>query len=172
MANLVIPVGQYFDTDNVISVKVPAGQTLSDGAILVASVLDTATGNDVYAATVPAAVTDDYLCMVVGDEFYEDSQGNRLGVSDPTQITYKAGNIVRAYRLVKSRRFKISDGAITGTPVIGQFLIPTAASTTLTAAATVGTAKYAFMVEKLAVNVSYAGLTPVTGVIARLVVAE
>lgn len=171
MANLVIPYDKYFDTKNVISVRA-ASDALDDGYLIQASSLVTGE-RDVYTATQINAITLNYLAMVVGYNFYEDSLGNRPNVSDPTQITYPAGSDVTAYRLIKNSRFFMSSGTYTGTPAVGQFLIPTADAYTWAAAASLGgTELYAFIVEAISVTGSYRGLNGITGVIARVAVGD
>lgn len=172
MANVVIPMDKYFDSRNVISVQA-ASDTLDDGYVVQAKTLVT-DEIDVYQATQVTAITADELALVVGYEFYEDSLGNRPNVTDPTQITYAAGTPVTAYRLVKNARFFISDDAIgTGTPAVGQFLIPDANEYELEAVATVGgTEKYVLTVEKINHKGTYRGLNAVNGVIARVTLGD
>ena len=173
MANVVIPLDEYRDSFNIVSVKVPASTTYDDGSICVATTLSTVTGEgDTYASTVTTAVDTDHLVMVVGDEYYEDSNGNRINITDPTEITYRAGSVVRAYSLRRRARFAMSSGTYTGTPVVGEFLIPTANAQTWAAAAAIGTAKYALQVEAINQNITYTGLNAVTGVIARVVTGD
>ncbi len=170
MGNFAKPRGTYFDTDNIISVTIPAGSTLSDGACVQASALNEDKGNDLYDAIVPTANTLDYLAIIAGDEYYQDALGNRIEITNPTNIEYQAGSRVRAYRLPKARRWDISNGAIVGTPVVGQFLIPTANSEDWTVSASVDAAvNYAFIIEKIDVNITYTGLTALKGVVARVV---
>lgn len=172
MANLAIPMDKWFDSRNVISVQA-ASDTLDDGYIVQADTL--VTGEiDVYQAEQATAITATDLAMVVGYEFYEDSLGNRPNITDPTQITYAAGTPVTAYRLVKNARFFISNDAITtGTPAVGEVLIPTANNYEWTATASAGgTELYVLTVEAINHNGSYRGLTAIPGVIARVTLGD
>ena len=168
---LVIPYDKYFDTENVISVQA-ASDTLDDGYLVQATSLITGE-NDIYTATQISAITANYLAMVVGYNFYQDTLGNRPNISDPTSITYPSGTPVTAYRLKKNARFFMSADTYTGTAVVNQFLIPTASAYTWAAAASLGgTELYGLIVERIGVAETYRGLNSITGVIARVVVGD
>ena len=145
--------------------------TLDDGNIVVATTLSTDTfEDDVYAVTQPALSTDGNLAIVVGEEFYQDASGNRINITDPTDITYPAGAIIRAVRPEIDMTFKISNAAITGTAVLGEYLIPADTSYEWVPSATIpANNKLALRVERAAKNISFKGNTPIVGVEARVV---
>ncbi len=171
MANLAFSKDIFGDNYEVLYVQSAA--TLDDGEVVVATTLSTVYGEgDVYTATTPVANTDGDLVMVLGEEFYQDAFGNRINITDPTKIDYPAGTIVRAVRPNTGRRFAISSGAYTGTPVLAQYLIPTAGAKTWAASATIpASVKFALKVDFIG-NISSKGNTPIAGVVARVVTAD
>lgn len=161
----------YGDNHEIIYVK--STDKLEAGQIVVATTLSTVSDEgDVYVATTPVANTDGDLAIVVGEEFYEDEYGNRIGITDPTKIDYPAGKPVRAIKPNLGRKFAISDTAITGTAVVGEYLIPTAGTKGWTASATIpASVKFAMLVEFKG-SVSFKGNKNIAGVIARTVISN
>lgn len=173
MANIARCLNQVTDDHAVIGV-VSAADTLDDGYIVVADEL-TADSENVYTATKPAAITDGNLAIVVGDKVYEDANGNRILINDPTQIDYKAGRAVRAYRPEMGMRFAVDQNAIdsgtVGNVAVGKYLIPKASSYLMDVADDLtGGSVFAFKVEK--VSTFSVGIETVANVIVRVVKAE
>lgn len=171
MPNLAFALDVY--GDNYEFVYVQSTGTLDDGEVVVATTLSTDNGEEsIYDVTTPTANTASDLVMVLGEEFFQTSQGDRLNRTDPTLIDYPAGTVVRAVRPAVGRRFAISTGAYTGTPVLGQYLIPTANAKTFAASATIpASVKFAIKVDFIG-NISTRGNTPITGIKGRVVVAS
>lgn len=172
MANLAFAKDVYGDNHEVIYVQ-SAAATLDDGMVVAATTLSTVEGEgDIYVVTTPVANTDVDLAIVVGEEFYQTANGDRLNITDPTKIDYPVGTVVRGIRPNVGRRFALSTGTYTGSPVLGEFLIPTAGATTWAASATIpADVKLVLKVEFIG-NISFKGNTPITGVVARVVVAD
>lgn len=165
-----IPMDKYYDSKNVISVQAVTDE-LKDGYVVKADAL--VDGEiDIYNAEQITAITEDSLAMVVGYEYYEDDNSNRINITDPTKIVYVAGKPVLAYRLLKNARFVLSTDAYTGTAVVGEYLNPTASSYLLTASATPGVdVKYMLQVEKLGYK-TYRGLNAIDGIVVRVVIGD
>ena len=170
MANLAY-LRESSNISNYKIINVVGTAELDDGNVVVASTLSTTSlQDDVYTAAQPAAATDGNLAIIIGEEFYQDSDGNRINITDPTKITYPTGTIVRAVRPEIDMGFKISNTAITGTAVLGQYLIPTATSYEFTASSTIpSNNKLALKVERVSKNIAPKGNSPITGVEARVV---
>lgn len=170
MANLVLKRDNYGDDYELIYVKGSA--TLDDGNLVVATTLSTDSFEEgVYTATQATANTASSLAMIVAEEYYEDANGNRINITDPTDITYRSGTIIRAIRPAVGRRFAISNSAVgSGTPAVGQFLVPTANDFEFTAATTLADdINFALRVEAINENISFKGNTPIVGVEAIVV---
>lgn len=171
MANVAFLKDVYGDNHEIIYVKVPASTTLDDGNLVVADTLSTVSDEgDVYTATQATANTADNLAIIVGEEYYQDDEGNRINITDPTKIDYSAGQIVRAIRPSVGRKFAISNDALaSGSVTVGQYVIPTANSYELTPAASIpADVKFALKVE-FAGTISFRGNRKIAGFIGRMV---
>jgi hypothetical protein len=170
MANLAYAKDRMGDNEKIISVK-SAADTLDDGYLVVAETLSTTYGeSDVYVCTKPAAATDGSLAMIIGENFYEDTLGNRPDVDDPTKITYTSGDVVRAVRPHVDMRFALSDSCIDGTTVLGQYIIPTASAYTWDESATIPNDTCLVAKVEYKGTISTIGGVAVSGIIARVVV--
>lgn len=171
MANIGVNLDNLNDDRYVIAVQA-AVDTLDDGNIVIAASL-LANERTVYVAGKPAAVDDDELAVIMGANVYEDAAGNRIDISDPTQITYPPLKTVRALRLPKAQHVKIDKNAVEVASqadfVVGKFLSPTIASYKWTAAATIAlNATIALKIEAL--EFTEVGLQGVETAICRVVV--
>lgn len=158
------------DYENIDFVQV-ATDTLQNGFLvgadtIVGTFLD---GNGaLYNPTKPVAITDANLAIVCAEEYYQDELGNRINVSDPTVLTFKTGQRVRIIRPAMNKKYFVSNGLITGTVVVGQYLIPTAGAYGWTVAADLtGNPKVALKIEEINVNDTFVGLQAVAGVRVR-----
>lgn len=106
-----------------------------------------ATGErEVFDVSVPATATlatAEVLLIAAPEVMYEGYKGLK-------DFTITAGTATKAYRLETGDIFTVTDDAITGTTVVGQYVIPANASLKLAAAAdlTGGTKFAAKVIEK------------------------
>lgn len=145
-------------------IRVPAGEELHAGHVVVAESLDAALrGNySVYAPTKVADATKDDVALILDGGFETLADGRRPdGQPDYTQYTFGEGEVVTALRLnVPNPKFELSVDACddtvsaalaAGTLVAGDNLIPKAAQYELTYSkkGTAVTAKNYLTVEAL-----------------------
>lgn len=126
---------------------------------------------DLYTIATPDAVTTDEVVMVVGAEVYVDTNGVRVPIHNKANFTYVATRPVRAYRLRAGMRFKINTSAISGTPVVGQYVIPANGTFQPTAAADLtGNTRVAFIVEETGASCNiFTGKTAIPATIIRVI---
>lgn len=156
-----------FDGD-VLSVQASSSATpLDDGYMCKLSALVT-NERDLYTVVVPADITVDDMVIIVGAETYIDSNGYRVPIHDKTAWTYAGDRPVRAYRPRAGMRFIISNTAISGTPVEGEFIIAQNASYTLAASASAGSGLVVFQVEETSVSMPGPGKNLTTGTLVRV----
>lgn len=155
--------------EDVISVKYSIGR-IDDGALVKPTSLVSGE-RDLYTAIAPTDVTKDEVVIVAPADVYQLDNGMRIPVTDPTQIDYPANRPLRAYKLKEGKRFKINTSAITGTPVVDQFVVPVNAGTTMAVAADLtGATKIAFVVEETGATCNiFVGATTVPATILRVV---
>lgn len=157
-----------FDAD-VLSVQ-HASTALDDG--YVGELTGLVSGErDLYAIATATAVTTNEVVMVVGAEVHIDAFGFRTPVHNKATFTYIAGMPVRAYRMRVGMRFKINTSAISGTPVVGQYVIPANGTFTLASAATLaGGTRLAFVVEETGSTCNiFTGKTAIPATIIRVI---
>jgi len=127
---------------------------------------------DLYLIAVPADVTTEEVVMVVGAEVYVDANGMRIPLHNKASFTYVATRPVRAYRLRTGMRFKVNTAGISGSPVVGQYVIPANGTFTYAAAADLsGGTRIAFVVEETGTATCniFTGKTMVDATIIRVV---
>jgi hypothetical protein len=148
MANIIEIMNELNVDTDVLSVQLVAATPLDDGYVGKLSALVT-NERDLYTIAVPGAVTTDELVIIAGDEVYLDALGLRSPIHDKTQYTYPGDRPVRAIRPKPGMRFKINTAAISGTPVVNQFVIAQNSSFQLVAAANLsGGTRLAFVVDE------------------------
>lgn len=141
-------------------IRVPAGEELHAGQVVVAESLDATLGYgnwDVYAPTKVANAASDRVAIILDGGFETLNDGRRPeGQPDYTQYTFKAGEVVTAHRLMPEVRFEISKEALSedaaeATIAVGDNLIPAASQweLDLSAASEAVTAKTYLKVEAL-----------------------
>lgn len=146
-SNVIEVMDEYVDPSDIISVK-HATVRLDDANVVALNGLVTGE-RDLYNAVAPSAVTTDEVVIIAPADVYQLSNGMRIPITDPTQVDYPIGRPLRAYKLRENRRFKVSNTAISGTPVAGQYAIPANGSYGLAAASDLtGGTKIAFIVEE------------------------
>ena len=139
-------------------IRVPAGNTLHAGQVVVAEELDAGLGYGNWDVYTPAKVTDaakQNVAIILDGGFETLSDGRRPdGNPDYTQYEFIAGDVVTAHRLLPETRYEVSidacDNAVAGATVVpGDNLIPKAGQYELTysAKATAVTAKNYLTVE-------------------------
>ena len=168
MANIVEFMNEaVFDAD-VLSVQ--SATPLDDGYVGILDGLESGE-RDLYTIVPANDVTTDEVVMVVGAEVYIDANGMRVPLHNKASFTYVADRPIRAYRLRTGMRFKISNTAITGTPVLDQFIVPQNSAFGLAIAATLaGGTRVAFVVEETGATVNiFTGKTLVPATIVRVV---
>lgn len=169
MANIVEFLNEVvFDAD-VLSVQSGYAATpLDDGYMCKLSALVTGE-RDLYTVVPVADITVDDMVMVVGAEVYVDGNGIRIPLHNKASFTYAGDRPVRAYRPRTGMRFKISNTAISGTPVAGQYLVAQNSSFGLAASSSAGTGKVIFEVEETGSTVNiFTGKTLVPATIVRV----
>ena len=128
---------------------------------------------DLYSVATPLTATlgSAEAVMVVGAEVYIDALGFRTPVHNKTSFTYIAGRPVRVYRMRVGMRFKINTSAISGTPVVGQYVIPANATYQPAVAADLsGGTRLAFIVEETGSTCNiFTGKTAVPATILRVI---
>lgn len=158
------------DFENIDMIQVGT-DTLQNGYLVVADTLvgTFLDGNGaLYNPVMPAAITATNLAIVCAEEYYQDALGNRIDVSDPTQLTLITGQRARVLRPAVNKKYFVSNGLITGTPAVGSYLIPTAGAYGWTVAATlVGVPTVALKIEQINVGDTFVGLAAVLGVRVR-----
>lgn len=163
-----------FDSENIDFIKV-GSDSLSAGNLVVAkdvagTYLDGQ--GSLYTPVQPATVGDSNLAIVAPEEYYHDSEGNRISIDDPTKKVFTAGDRIRVIRPALNKKYFLSNDLITGTPAAGGYLIPTATAYGWTYSATdisTGSPKVVLYIEQINVNDTFVGLAPVTGVKVRVV---
>lgn len=160
------------DAHNIDFIQVGA-TNLQNGYLVVA---DTTVGTyvsgngDLYNPAFPTANTDANLAIVCAEEYYQDADGHRINVNDPTKLIFTSGQRVRVIRPVVNKKYWMSNDLITGTPVAGQYLIPTANAGGWTFSATIpANVKFALKIEELNVADTFVGLGAITGTRVRCV---
>jgi len=172
MANIVEMMNEVVFDANVLSVQTGSSATpLDDGYVVKLSGL--ASGErDLYTVIKPVDITADDMAIVVGAEVYVDSNGIRVPITNKANFTYAGDRPIRAYRLAKGMRLKISNTAISGTAVKDQYLVAQDADFALAASASVGSGKIVLVVEETGTDTNiFTGKTLVPATIARVIVA-
>lgn len=163
-----------FDNENIIFVKV-GDDDLSAGMVVVANAVEGTyldAEDALYTPTQVAAVSDGNLAIIAPEEYYKDSDGNRINIDDPTKKVFTSGDRIRAIRPALNKTYFISNDLITGTPATGGYLIPTADAYGWTYSATditTGSPKFVLYIEQINVKDTFVGLAAVTGVKVRVV---
>lgn len=175
MAGIFKPYDVMQDYENIDFIKV-GSTTLENGFTVVANSIS-GTYLDgfgaVYTPATPTAVTDANLAIVCAEEYYQDSLGNRINITDPTVLTFYENQIVRVLRPALNKKYFISNGLVTGVPSINKYLIPTVGGETFTVANNLSdNPKLAFKIEETSVKDTFVGLSAVTGVRVRCVRAD
>lgn len=165
-----------FDTENIIFVKVGT-DSLSAGNVVVANDVVGTYLDGQGALYTPVQVSDianGNLAIVAPDEYYHDSDGNRLNIDDPTKKVFTTGDRIKAIRPVVGKHYFVSSDLITGTAAAGKYLIPTkdAYGWTVTTDISTGTPKFVLYIEEINVKDTFVGLAAVTGVRVRVVRAD
>lgn len=172
MAGIFRPYDVAQDYQNVEFVKVST-DTLEMGYAVVANAIAgtyLSGEGSLYTPVKPTAVTVANVAVVCPEEYYEDSMGNRLNITDPTVQTYATGSVIRILRPALNKHYFMSNGLITGTIAAGAYLVPTANAYGWTIAADLtGNPKTAFVIEEINIKDTFAGLAAVTGVKLRCV---
>ena len=143
---------------NVISVKSDT-DTLDKGYLCSISALED-DETSLYDVTEPTGVegatpTEADLVIIAGDEGYINSFGQKTGgITDPRNITYPAGTILKAERFPRGRKFKINQSAIDvsgGVAIaVGKYLVPKDASYQMATSATIPAGVgCVFIIEKI-----------------------
>lgn len=169
MANIIEFMNEaVFDAD-VTSVQTGFAATpLDDGYVCKLSALVT-NERDLYTVVAPVDITVDDVVFVVGAETYIDANGFRVPIHDKTQWTYAGDRPVRAYRPRQGMRFKIANTAISGTAVVGQYIVEQIGNFGLLASTTIGTGKVVLEVEETGSTCNiFVGKTLVPATIARV----
>jgi len=96
---------------------------------------------DKYNCGAIANVTTDKI-ILLAEQFID-----KTGLLDEKDFVLKTGKTVRGYALVKDDFITLTADAITGTPVVGKYVVP-AVGNILASATTVGTERLAFYVEE------------------------
>lgn len=91
--------------------------------------------DEVRSATAPAALTEEILLVAAPEVMYDERK--RLA-----EFTIPVGKPARAYHLTVGDVFTITDDGISGSTVLGQFVIPAVGNLRLTASATEGTGRF------------------------------
>jgi len=156
-------------TEDVVSIKYSAGRI--DDASLVKLTDLVAGERDLYTAIAPVDVTKDEVVIVAPADVYQMDNGMRIPITDPTMIDYPANRPLRAYRLSHGKRFKVSNTAITGVPVQGQFVVPVNAGVGMAIATDLtGATKVAFVVEETGSTCNiFVGASAIPATILRVV---
>ena len=162
------------DNENIDFVKVGTDSLSAGMAVVATDVVGTYLDGQgaLYTPVKPAAVTDANIAIVAPEEYYHDAQGNRISIDDPTVKVFTTGDRIRVIRPAMNKKYFMSNDLITGTPVAGGYLIPTASAYGWTFAAdltAVGTAKVALYIEQINVNDTFVGLASIAGVRVRVV---
>lgn len=155
--------------EDVISITYATGR-IQAGSLLKPTDL-VAGERDMYTAIAPVDVTKDEVVILAPADVYQMDNGMRIPITDPTQIDYPANFPLRAYKLKEGKRFKINTSAITGTPVVDQFVVPINAGLGMAAAADLtGGTKIAFVVEETGTTCNiFVGASAVPATIIRVV---
>jgi hypothetical protein len=133
------------------TVKVPVGETLYPGNILVADSVDaTINGNwSVFAATKPVTANlGKTMAIVINGGWEHLPDGRRPeGNSDYTQYKFDEGEVVTIVFLATALRFEISKDALTtgATLTVGEVLYPTNDAWTLTEGTSVPTSTVSYL---------------------------
>lgn len=158
MANTVKFSEIEYNDYNVISVKNDA-DTLDKGNICSISALED-DQTDLYDVTEPTGVegatpTEADLVIIAGDEGYINAYGQKTGgITDPRNITYPAGTILKAERFPIGRRLKINQSAVdvatSGVAIADEvYLVPKDASYQMVTSATIPDGVgFVFIIEK------------------------
>jgi hypothetical protein len=163
-----------YDNENIDFVKVGTDD-LSAGMVVIAkdvagTYLDAQ--GALYTPVKNSAIADKNLAIVAPEEYYHDSDGNRINIDDPTLKVFKSGDRVRVIRPAMNKKYFLSNDLITGTPAAGGYLIPTAGEYGWTYSATditTGTPSVVLYIEQINVKDTFVGLSAVTGVRVRVV---
>ncbi|KAA9007381.1 hypothetical protein F4V43_02520 [Paenibacillus spiritus] len=108
---------------------------------------------EVRVATKATDIATQEVLLVASPELVE-LNGYRIDLTDPTLFTNKANTPARAFRLKIGDTFTITDDGLDGTTVATQYVIPQNNSYKGVAAATIGTARQAFLVlEKTTISI-------------------
>lgn len=128
-----------------VNVKVPAGG-LTAGSLVVADVIDTSIAGNFSVKTAVAPATANLgkrmVMILSGGEFETLSDGRRPdGNPNYGTYSYAEGEIAPAVLLVEGLPLWVSDGALSASPSVGDFLEPVNASKvpTIKATRTAGT---------------------------------
>jgi len=171
MAGIFRPYDVMQDYENIDFVQV-ATDTLQNGYVVKADAL-VGTYLDGYGALYvpvkPVAITDTNIAIVCAEEYYQDVNGNRVDINDPTLLTFATGARIRILRPALNKKYFVSNDLVTGTPAVGSYLVPTASSYGFTVAATlVGVPTVAFKIEQINVGDTFVGLAAVMGMRVRV----
>lgn len=119
-------VSQYVLDRQVVRVKLPAkadGTNWKQGEFIVCESLVSGTRSTYQGEEVSA--TTDKPCIIINQGIYKDAHGNRTeGMVNPGHIEYKAGEVVTAIRPEVNTVFELTADCVSGTPTVGQFLVP------------------------------------------------
>lgn len=97
--------------------------------------------NDVRVAATPSDVTAEEVLLVASPEIIKATVNGivlNIELSDRTAFTNIANKPARAYRLKVGDQFTMTDAGISGTTVVGQYVIPQNGSFTPVASAVIG----------------------------------
>jgi len=171
MAGIFKPYDVMQDYENIDFIQV-ATDTLQNGYAVVADAL-VGTYLDGYGAIYtpgkPTSATPTNIAIVCAEEYYQDANGNRIDINDPTLLTFTTGQRIRIIRPAMNKKYFMSNDLITGTPVVGQYVIPTASAYGWTVATTLtSTDTVALKIEEINVNDYFVGLASVSGVRLRV----
>jgi hypothetical protein len=149
---------------------------LENGYLVIADALSGTYLNgfgSVYTPAKPSAITNANIAIVCAEEYYQDAEGNRINITDPTVLTFTEGQRIRVLRPALNKKYFASASLYTGVAVVGKYLIPTAASYGFTVADDLtGNPKVALKIEEINVKDTFVGLAAVTGIRVRCVRAN
>lgn len=164
------------DYENLVTAKVGTDD-LESGFLVVAKNLAGAFNSkdrNVYEVEQPTGTEDGDYAIIMPEEYYEDEQGNRINIANPTAIVYRQDQRVRALRPIMNKKYFFSAGLVTtastASAVVGNYLVPTADDYKWTAVASAGaTDKLVLRIEETGVKDSWIGLEAPAGLRVRVV---
>lgn len=164
------------DYENIITAKVGTDELESGFLVVAKDLAGTFNSKDraVYEVSQATGTDDGDYAIIMPEEYYEDEQGNRIDISNPTAIVYRTNQRVRALRPAMNKKYFFTSGLVTTASataaVKGAYLVPTANDFKWTAVASAGvTDKVVLRIEEVGVKDTWIGLEAPTGLRVRVV---